>query len=160
MPHLVILYSNNLDQRADMKLLCRSLADTMLSVRDEEDKQVFPTGGTRVLAYPAPYFAIADGGTAGLAAGQGDDYAFAYLNLRMARGRSEATQKKAGELLLACAKQQLDPGVCRSTVRPDAADRRQSGAGLRRQAEQSPSSFPVAIDVLRRPDQKARRRAA
>ena len=109
MPHLVILYSNNLDQRADMKLLCRRLADTMLSIHDEDGKQVFPTGGTRVLAYPAPYFAIADGGAAARAAGQSDDYLFAYLNLRMAKGRSEATQNKAGDLLLACAKQQLDP---------------------------------------------------
>ena len=109
MPHLVILYSNNLDQRADMKLLCRRLADTMLTIHDEQGQQVFPTGGTRVLAYPAAYFAIADGGSAARAAGQNDDYAFAYLNLRMARGRSEATQKKTGDLLLACAKQVLEP---------------------------------------------------
>lgn len=109
MPHLVILYSNNLDQRTDMRLLCRRLADTMLTIRDEDDKQVFPTGGTRVLAYPAPYFAIADGGDAARAARQNDDYAFAYLNLRMARGRSEATHKKTGDLLLACAKELLDP---------------------------------------------------
>ena len=33
----------------------------MLELRDEEGKQVFPTGGTRVLAYPAAHYAVADG---------------------------------------------------------------------------------------------------
>ena len=47
---------------ADMSALCRSLADTMLAQRDEAGKPVFPTGGTRVLAYPAPHYAVADGG--------------------------------------------------------------------------------------------------
>ena len=74
MPHLVILYTPNLDKPAseggvDMSGLCRALADAMLAVRDEQDQQVFPTGGTRVLAYPAPHFAVADGGAAGRAAG-------------------------------------------------------------------------------------------
>ncbi len=61
MPHLVILYSPNIEGRADLTQLCRDLADTMLAQRDEHDKTVFPLGGTRVLAYPAAHFAIADG---------------------------------------------------------------------------------------------------
>ena len=47
---------------------------------------------------------LADGGAAGLEAGGDGDYAFAYLNVRMGRGRSEATQQRAGETLLAVAK--------------------------------------------------------
>jgi 5-carboxymethyl-2-hydroxymuconate isomerase len=120
MPHLVILYTGQLDQEVNMTSLCRQLADAMLTVKDESGKQVFPTGGTRVLAYPAPHYAVADGGAAGIAAGAAagvaaggaagvtaggkGDYAFAYLNLRMGRGRTEATQKLAGETLLAVAK--------------------------------------------------------
>jgi 5-carboxymethyl-2-hydroxymuconate isomerase len=112
MPHLVILYTGQLDQEVNMTSLCRQLADAMLTVKDESGKQVFPTGGTRVLAYPAPHYAVADGGAAGVAAGAASgitaggngDYAFAYLNLRMGRGRTEATQKLAGETLLAVAK--------------------------------------------------------
>jgi 5-carboxymethyl-2-hydroxymuconate isomerase len=112
MPHLVILYTGQLDQEVNMTSLCRQLADAMLTVKDESGKQVFPTGGTRVLAYPAPHYAVADGGAAGVAAcaaagvtaGGNGDYAFAYLNLRMGRGRTEATQKLAGETLLAVAK--------------------------------------------------------
>jgi len=112
MPHLVILYTGQLDQEVNMTSLCRQLADAMLTVTDESGKQVFPTGGTRVLAYPAAHYAVADGGAAGIAAGGAagvtaggnGDYAFAYLNLRMGRGRTEATQKLAGETLLAVAK--------------------------------------------------------
>ncbi|MEX1167491.1 MAG: 5-carboxymethyl-2-hydroxymuconate isomerase, partial [Hydrogenophaga sp.] len=62
MPHLVILYTANLDKPAaeggvDMSGLCRALADTMLAVQDEQGAQVFPTGGTRVFAYPAAHSA-------------------------------------------------------------------------------------------------------
>ena len=109
MPHLVILYTPNLDAITNMTVLCRSLADAMLAVTDEAGQQVFPTGGTRVLAYPAAHFAVADGGAAGVAAGRGGNYAFVYLNLRMAAGRTPATQKRAGDAILAQAKAHFDP---------------------------------------------------
>ncbi|OGA98196.1 MAG: 5-carboxymethyl-2-hydroxymuconate isomerase, partial [Burkholderiales bacterium RIFCSPHIGHO2_12_FULL_69_20] len=109
MPHLVILYTGNLDAVSDMTVLCRGLAEAMLTVADEAGKQVFPTGGTRVLAYPAPHFAVADGGAAGRAAGQGGDYGFVYLNLRMGRGRSAAVHLQAGQKLEAVAKAHFAP---------------------------------------------------
>jgi 5-carboxymethyl-2-hydroxymuconate isomerase len=104
MPHLVILYTGQLDTEVNMTSLCRQMADAMLTVKDEEGQQVFPTGGTRVLAYPAPHYAVADGGAAGQAAGGTGDYAFVYLNLRMGRGRSEAVQQGAGQTLVEVAK--------------------------------------------------------
>ncbi len=109
MPHLVILYTGNLDRPAaeggaDMGALCRALADTMLAQRDEAGQPVFPPGGTRVLAYPAAHWAVADGGAAGRAAGAGGDYAFVYLNLRMGRGRGAAVHQGVGQALEACAK--------------------------------------------------------
>lgn len=100
MPHLVILYTANLDKETDMTSLCRSLADTMLGVQDDNGAQVYPTGGTRVLAYPAPHYAVADGKA---------DYAFVYLNLRMGKGRSETTQKRAGDALLMATKAHFQP---------------------------------------------------
>jgi 5-carboxymethyl-2-hydroxymuconate isomerase len=109
MPHLVILYSGNLDARTDLSVLCRRLADTMLAQRDEAGKPVFPPGGTRVLAYPAPHFAISDGGAAGRAAGGSGDYGFVYLNLRMGRGRSEAVHQGVGQALSAVAKEHFAP---------------------------------------------------
>lgn len=109
MPHLVILYTGQLDQAVEMKALCRQLANAMLTVKDESGKQVFPTGGTRVLAYPAPHYAVSDGGATGVAAGGDGDYAFVYLNLRMGRGRSEVVQQRVGETLLSVAKAFFSP---------------------------------------------------
>jgi len=107
MPHLVILYTPNLERDADMTALCRTLADAMLTVKDEAGAQVFPTGGTRVLAYPAAHFAVADGG---------GDYAFAYFNLRMGRGRGDAVKRQAGDVLAAAAKTHLAPVLARRPV--------------------------------------------
>ena len=109
MPHLVILYTGQLDHEVNMTALCRQLADAMLTVQDEEGQRVFPTGGTRVLAYPAPHYAVADGGAEGLNAGGTGDYAFVYLNLRMGRGRSEAVQQGAGQALVKVVKDFFDP---------------------------------------------------
>ena len=95
MPHCVILYTPNLERKTDLALLCRNVADAMLAVRDENGKQVFPTAGTRVLAYPAAHYAVADGSA---------DCAFVYVNVRMALGRTEAVKKQAGDCLLGVVK--------------------------------------------------------
>ena len=116
MPHLVILYTPNLDTKTDMTLLCRTLADTMLAQRDEAGQAVFPTGGTRVLAYPAAHYAVADGGRAGIAAGGSGEYAFIYLNVRMAAGRSQTVKDKVGESILASAKAHLAPVFARHHI--------------------------------------------
>ena len=107
MPHLVILYTPNLEAELDMTGLCRSLADTMLTVRDEAGAQVFPIGGTRVLAYPAAHYAVADGS---------GDFAFCWFHLRMGRGRSEAVQQAAGQALVAAAKEHFAPVLARRPV--------------------------------------------
>ena len=116
MPHLVILYTGQLDAEVQMGSLCRQMADAMLTVRDEDGKQVFPTGGVRVLAYPAAHCAVADGGAAGQAAGGSGDYAFVYLNVRMARGRSAATQQRAGQTLQAVAQAFFAPVMARRHI--------------------------------------------
>jgi 5-carboxymethyl-2-hydroxymuconate isomerase len=100
MPHCVILYTPNLERKTDVTRLCRTLADEMLTILDEQGKQVFPTGGTRVLAYPAAHYAVADGK---------GDYAFMYLNVRMGAGRSDAVKKAAGDRLLAKVKEHFAP---------------------------------------------------
>jgi 5-carboxymethyl-2-hydroxymuconate isomerase len=100
MPHCVILYTPNVDAMTQMGALCRSLAAAMLTLRDEAGQQVFPTGGTRVLAYPAAHYAVAD---------DKDDYAFVYINVRMGAGRSDALHKKAGDTLLEVVKQHFAP---------------------------------------------------
>lgn len=107
MPHCVILYTPNLEAKTDVSALCRKLADAMLTVLDENGKQVFPTGGTRVLAYPAAHYAVADGK---------GDYGFMYLNVRMGTGRSEAVKKKAGDQLLEVVKGHVAPMFARELV--------------------------------------------
>jgi len=99
MPHLVLLYTPDLETDADIPGLCRALANTMLEQRDAAGKAVFPTGGTRVLAYPAAHCAVADGN---------GDYGFLYANLRMANGRSAEVHKTVGDSLLHVLKQHLD----------------------------------------------------
>ena len=102
MPHLVILYTRPLEDKLDMSTLCRLAADAMLSVRDENGTPVFPTGGTRVLAFPAAHHAVAD---------DQRPYDFLYLNLRMARGRSATVHQAVGEAVLAAVRAHVDPAM-------------------------------------------------
>lgn len=100
MPHLVILYTPELDAETDFSALCRSLAATMQQQTDEDGKPVFPVAGIRVLAYPAAHHAVADGEPG---------RAFVYFNLRMAKGRSDAVKKTVGDALTATAREHLAP---------------------------------------------------
>ena len=101
MPHIVILYTGNLEAEANVQGMCRALADTLIEVRDEAGKVVFPKGGTRVFAYPSAHHAVADR--------DDGDYGFVYLNLRMARGRSDDLKKRAGDALVAVVRRHLEP---------------------------------------------------
>ena len=56
----------------------------IVAQRDGDGGRLFPIGGTRVLAYPAPHFAVADGAA---------DRAFVYLNVRIAPGRERARRQ-------------------------------------------------------------------
>jgi 5-carboxymethyl-2-hydroxymuconate isomerase len=107
MPHLVILYTPNIERETDMTALCRTMADAMLEQRDDEGRQVYPIGGTRVLAFPAAHHAVADGK---------GDYAFVYLNVRMATGRSEAVKKRIGDALLEKVKTHFEPLLAKRHV--------------------------------------------
>ena len=127
MPHLVILYTPNLEGETDFTALCRTLADTMLTVRDEAGKQVFPTGGTRVLAYPAAHFAVADGS---------GDHGFCYFHLRMGRGRSAAVQRAAGQALADAAKAHFAPVLARHRL------------GLTLQVDEGPEVFDAKFGNL------------
>ncbi len=92
MPHVVIHYTDNLGANASMGELCGALAEVIVAQRDPAGQPLFPIGGTRVLAYPAADFAVADGAP---------DRAFVYVNVRIASGRAPAAVKATGEALLA-----------------------------------------------------------
>ena len=75
----------------------------MLRSRDEGGKQVFPTGGTRVLAYPAAHYAVADGK---------GDYAFMLHQRAHGRGPQRGgEEERAGDTLLADGEGALAPRV-------------------------------------------------
>ncbi len=91
MPHVVVQYTANLDPDAAIGTLCKTLAEIIVARRDGAGARVFPIGGTRVLAYPTPHFAVADGAP---------DRAFVYLNVRIAPGRAAPLVAATGEALL------------------------------------------------------------
>ena len=127
MPHLVILYTANLELHTDMTVLCRALADTMRAVKDAAGEPVFPTGGVRVLAYPAAHHAVADGS---------GDHGFVYLNLRMGRGRSAAVQQQAGDALAATASAHFAPLLAQRHV------------GITLQIDEGPEVFDAKLGNL------------
>jgi 5-carboxymethyl-2-hydroxymuconate isomerase len=92
MPHVVLQYTANLEAEVDMPTLCREIAGVLVAQKDEAGAALFPVGGTRVLAYPAQAYAVADGK---------GDYGFCYINIRIAAGRSAAAKKRAGDAVLA-----------------------------------------------------------
>lgn len=90
MPHVVVQYTANIE--ANINALCAALAETICAQRDAKGARLFPIGGTRVLAYPAAEFAVADGAP---------NRAFVYLNVRIAPGRERARVEATGEALMA-----------------------------------------------------------
>ena len=127
MPQVIIHYTSNIETETDMSALCRSLAAALQTVKDEAGARVLPTAGIRVLAYPAPHHAVADG--------QGD-HAFCYLNLRMGRGRSVAVQQAAGQALTDAAKAHFAPLLARRTL------------GLTLQVDEGPEVFDAKFGNL------------
>ncbi len=92
MPHVIVQYTANLDPEAEVGKLCHALAEVLVAQRDAAGARVFPIGGTRVLAYPAAHFAVADGGA---------DRAFVFVEARIAPGRGPVVVKAAGDAMLA-----------------------------------------------------------
>jgi 5-carboxymethyl-2-hydroxymuconate isomerase len=84
MPHLVLQHSSNIDM-AQLKSACDALHEVMVGTG------IFPLGGIRVRAVPASIYAVAD---------KHPQNAFVDMVLRMAKGRTDAQKKNAGEMLM------------------------------------------------------------
>ncbi len=107
MPHVVVQYTANLEPDAAIGALCSTLAAIIVAQRDAAGARVFPIGGTRVLAYPTPDFAVADGAP---------DRAFVYLNVRIAPGRERAAIAATGEALMTAVRSHFAPIFARRPV--------------------------------------------
>ena len=95
MPHVTIQYTANLDPEARIDALCATLAEVICAQRDDAGQRLYPIGGTRVLAYPAQAYAVADGAP---------DRAFCYVHVRIAPGRPRERVQATGEALGAAVK--------------------------------------------------------
>ena len=95
MPHVTIQYTANLDPEARIDALCATLAEVICAQRDDAGQRLYPIGGTRVLAYPAQAYAVADGAP---------DRAFCYVNARIAPGRPRERVQATGEAIGAAVK--------------------------------------------------------
>lgn len=82
MPHFILEYSSNLEERVDVQALCGKVHEAALAIG------VFERGGIRVRAYPARHFVIADAH---------ERNAFLHLQLRLGARRSVETLREAGE---------------------------------------------------------------
>lgn len=82
MPHIVIEYSGNLDERADLPRLLDDVHAAAL------DTGVFPVGGTRTRAARRDLYRIADGHP---------DNAFVHASLAIGAGRDAATKARAAQ---------------------------------------------------------------
>jgi 5-carboxymethyl-2-hydroxymuconate isomerase len=82
LPHVVVEYSANLEGRLDFPALLKTLRDTAV------DTGIFPLGGTRVRAYRADHYLVADGHA---------DNAFVHIVMRIGHGRDLDTRKRAAQ---------------------------------------------------------------
>ena len=82
MPHVVVEYSANLDDRLDIPALLRHLHACALSTG------VFPPGGTRTRAARREYYCVAD---------EHPDNAFINVMMRIGHGRDMETRRRAAQ---------------------------------------------------------------
>ncbi len=94
MPHLVIEYSANIEERLDLDSLMDELHRVAL------ETSVFPIGGLRIRAYRAEHYRVADCDPAN---------AFVHVTAMIGHGRPLDVQKRAGERLFAALTAHLEP---------------------------------------------------
>ena len=89
MPHLTLDYSANLSATGDIPALCNKLAACLVAQR-ADGKPMYPIGGTRVRAFAADAWCIADGAA---------DAAYLHAALRVGAGRADAILRATGDAL-------------------------------------------------------------
>lgn len=94
MPHIVVDYSKNMEDRADIAGLCEALRKAAV------ETGVFPLAGIRVRAVRADHTAIADGNPA---------HGYVDISVRLRGGRDLATRKAATAHIFSAAEGFLAP---------------------------------------------------
>ena len=89
MPHVIVEYSANLEDRLDMAALCDHLRRTAVDI------EALPTPGLRVRAFRADHVSIADGNP---------DHGFIDISLRLRAGRSPEVKEDIANRLFDAAR--------------------------------------------------------
>ena len=101
MPHIVVDYSANMEERVDMAAFCDVLRRAAI------ETGVLPLAGVRVRAFRADHFSIADGDPA---------HGYIDISLRLRGGRDLATRKAATAHVFAAAEAFLAPAMARHSI--------------------------------------------
>ena len=88
MPHVMIDYSRNLEDRLDLAGLCRAIRDAAAATG------VLPLAGLRVRATACDHVVIADGNP---------EHAFLDISLRLRAGRTHAEKERATQAIFSAA---------------------------------------------------------
>ena len=94
MPHFIVEYSANLDDKTDVKGLCDAILDAAI------DTKLFELGAIRVRALRCEAYAIAD---------RLPENGFVNLSLRIGAGRPAEVKKRLGDAVFAAAERFLAP---------------------------------------------------
>jgi 5-carboxymethyl-2-hydroxymuconate isomerase len=94
LPHLIVEYSANIEQRIELDVLLDKLHSCALATG------VFPIGGLRVRAHRADAYRIAD---------KHPENGFVHVTALIGHGRPLDVQQRAGEELLAALTSHLEP---------------------------------------------------
>ena len=101
MPHVIVDYSPDMEERADMAALCDCLRRAAIATG------VLPMPGVRVRAIRATHVSIADGAPA---------HGYVDITVRLRGGRDLATRKQATETIFAAARDFLAPAMSRHSI--------------------------------------------
>ena len=101
MPHFMVDYSPNMEDRVDIAGLCDTLR------RAGIDTDVFPMPGIRVRAMRADHVSIADGA---------DHHGYIDISVRLRAGRDLATRQAATQAIFAAAKAFLEPAMAAHSI--------------------------------------------
>ncbi|MEM9549715.1 MAG: 5-carboxymethyl-2-hydroxymuconate isomerase [Pseudomonadota bacterium] len=96
MPHIMVDYSPNMEDRTDMGALCETLR------RAAAATDVFPLAGIRVRAFRADHVAQADGAA---------HHGYVDISVRLRAGRDLAVRKAAAEEIFEAARAHLGPVI-------------------------------------------------
>ena len=96
MPHIMLDYSANMEERTDIAALCDHLRRAAI------DTGVFPMPGIRVRAFAATHVSVADGDP---------KHGYIDISVRLREGRDQQTRETAVQAIFEAAKDFLQPAL-------------------------------------------------